>query len=1032
MAGRIAGITVEIGGNTTKLQSALKGVDQQLRNMKSGLRDVDRMLKFNPTSTTLLTQKQQLLKKSIEDTRGRLQQLKEAQKQMDAKGVDKNSEDYQRLQREIQATENNLKKLEKEYEKFASVTGAKMQAVGAKMKEVGAKISEAGQNITTHLTAPIVAFAGVAVKAFQDVDKGMDAVVKKTGATGEALESMKDSVKTLATTIPTDFQTAGDAVGQVATRFKLSGDELETLAGQFVKFAQLNNTDVTTSVNSVQSAMAAFGIETENAGAFLDTLNKVGQDTGADVNKLASDMTTNAASLKELGFSASDSATFLGQLSVNGIDTSATMAGLRKAFVEATKEGKPLDKKLAELQDTMANSKTDTKAYKEALEVFGNRAGPALASAIKEGRLSLDQLGTSMKDNVGNIDQTFENTLDPVDKFKMAVNQARVAGAELGNAILTRLTPFIQKLQDGLKTLGDKFKALSTDQQDMILKIGLIAAAIGPVVLVVGKLTSGIGSLISMIGTAMSTIKAVATGMATMTTTIGVGVAALAALGVAAYAVHKSTEKAVEAQYDFTEAEKASINAVNDTVKAYNDAAKAADDESAAVTAQFDQIRDLKKEYNSLVDSKGKIAKKDKDHAETIIGELAQALGVEESKIRDMIGENGKLTSSIDKVIKKKQAQAYLEANYDSYVNALKLQTENNENLARALSALSDKEAAAADAKATLTQRQQEYDNALASGERNLGGYKTRLENAQLAYDSANKKVKEAKDAVKGYADAAQDASIRVQNYSNLQEAVQSGNTKKINASLRAYQSNLKTSTTATQSELEKQAKDYDKMYAAIKKAYDDGDKGITKKQVKAIKNLRDQANKEAGIAVDAAKKGAKGVKEANETAQKSSNTTWGKVFSAISGNMTKSKSSVDSAAKGIKGKFPINVGSMLHGSVTVPTIWSEFVTKVKEGAKAIFPNLFTSTKTLTFARAYENPKLFTNPTIYGGALFGDKGTSRGGELVYGHDTLMSDIRAAVGGANGMTINMTINGVDNPRVLADQLFNEIEIRTRAM
>lgn len=1029
MAGRIAGITVEIGGNTTKLQSALKGVDTSLRNMKSGLRDVDRMLKFNPTSTTLLTQKQQLLKKSIEDTRSRLSQLKEAQAQMDAKGVDKNSEDYQRLQREIQATERNLKQLEKEYEKFASVTGAKMQAVGAKMKEVGAKISEAGQKITTHLTAPIVAFAGLAVKAFQDVDKGMDAVVKKTGATGDALESMKDSVKTLATTIPTDFQTAGDAVGQVATRFGLTGDELETLSGQFIKFAQLNNTDVTTSVNAVQSAMAAFGVETENTGAFLDTLNKVGQDTGADVNRLAQDMTTNAASLKELGFSASDSAHFLGQLSVNGIDTSATMAGLRKAFVVATKEGKPLDKKLAELQDTMKNSKSDTKAYKEALEIFGNRAGPALANAIKEGRLSLDELGTSLEDNVGNIDTTFENTLDPVDKFKMAVNQARVAGAELGNAILTRLTPFIEKLQAGLQTLGDKFKSLSPDQQDMIVKIGLIAAAIGPVVMIIGKLVSGIGSVVSAAGTAISTIKAVVTGTATVTTTIGLGVAAIAALVGGFYLLNKSGEKAAQAQYDFTDAEKESLNAIHETVQAYNDAAKAADEESASVAAQYDHIRELKSEYNSLVDSKGKIAKKDKEHADAILGELAQALGMEKSDIQQLIDKNGKLSGSIDQVIKKKEAQAYLDANYDSYVKAIELETKNNEDLARSLSALSDKETEAAQAKDNLKQRQQEYDNALASGERNLGSYKTRLENAQRSYDAANQKVKEAKSEVKGYADAAQDASTRVQNYSKLQEAVQSGNIKKINAALRSYQNNLKDSTTASQDELEKQAKDYDKLYKAMKKAYDDGDKGITKKQVNTIKKLRDQANKEAGIAVDAAKKGAKGVKDANESAQKSSNSSWSSVFSAISGNMSKAKSNVDSSSRSIKGKFPINIGKVITGHMDIPDIVQKGVKKI---AGAAIPILVGASHYFGFAKGYENPKLFTNPTIYGGALFGDKGASRGGELVYGHDSLMSDIRAAVGGANGLTVNMTINGVDNPRVLADQLFNEIEIRTRSM
>ena len=192
MAGRIAGLTIEIGGDTTKLQSALKGVDGQLRTMRTGLKDVDRLLKFNPTSTQLITQKQQMLKQSIEQTKQRLDTLKQAQAQMDAKGVDKNSEEYKRLQREIIATEGQLKNLEKEYAKVASVAGVQLQAIGGKMKELGAKISEAGQAVTTRLTAPIVALSAASVKAFTDVDKGMDAIVTKTGATGDALYAMKD------------------------------------------------------------------------------------------------------------------------------------------------------------------------------------------------------------------------------------------------------------------------------------------------------------------------------------------------------------------------------------------------------------------------------------------------------------------------------------------------------------------------------------------------------------------------------------------------------------------------------------------------------------------------------------------------------------------------------------------------------------------------------------------------------------------------------------------------------------------------
>ena len=1000
MAGRIAGITLEIGGDTTKLQTALKGVDAQLRNMRGGLRDVDRLMKFNPTSTTLITQKQQLLKQSIEQTKGRLEQLKQAQAQMDANKVDKNSDQYQRLQREIMATEGKLKNLEKEYAQVASVAGVKLQAIGQQMKDVGAKIDAAGQSITKNLTAPIVALGAASVKAFADVDKGMDSIVQKTGETGQALEGMKDIAKGLASSIPTDFKTAGDAVGQVRTRFQLTGDELEKVSGQFIKFAKMNNTDVTTSVNSVQSAMAAFGLSAKDTGDFLDTLNAVGQKTGADVNRLSQEMTTNAASLKAMGYSASDAAMFLGQLSVNGVDSSQVMAGLKKAFAQATKEGKPLDQKLAELQDTMKNAGEDTEAYKAALEVFGNRAGPALAAAIRDGRLSLEELGTSMKDNVGNIDQTFENTLDPIDKFKMAVNQAKVAGADLGNALLTTLTPMISKLQDGLKNLGEKFRSLSPQQQEMIVKIGLMVAAIGPAMILVGKLVSGVGMLTTAIGKAVTGIASLAAGTAGMAGPIMAAVAAIGALVAGGYALYKSGQAAIQAQHDLTAEEQKSVDALNAQTEAYNQAQKAAEEKNRAVASEFDHIRSLKDEYNGLVDANGQIAEKDKARAEVILGDLAQALGMEKSEIQELIDKNGKLAGSIDKVIKKKEAQAYLDANYDSYVKAIEQQSAANQDLANAISTVDKKEKEEAAAKAALTSAQQAYDNALANGERNMGSYKTRLENAKSNYEAAQKATDKAKTSVDQYAEASADASTKISNYQRLQEAVQTGSMKKIDAAMVGYQNNLKTATNATKTELDKQAKEAQKQYKNMEKAYDQG---------KVTKGALDASKRRADAAVAEAKK----VGEAMNTVGR------------------KTSDAMNSAGKGvdkIKNKFPVNVGNMVKGKVSYPDMTATLKEIGNKVAKAFFPKITTSIKTLHFAQAYDKPMLFNAPTMYQGAIVGDRGSHAGGEMIYGRENLMRDIAAATGG--GTTINVTVNGAENPEAWADRFVKEYKLQTR--
>ena len=143
MASRISGIAIEIGGDTSKLQSALKGVDKQLRTTQTNLRDVNKLLKLNPGSTELLTQKQKQLTEAIKLTKDRLEQLKAAQS-----GVQKGSAEWDALQREIIETEGKLKGLQTEMRNFGSVSAQQIKNVGGKLQEAGGKIEEVGKKLS--------------------------------------------------------------------------------------------------------------------------------------------------------------------------------------------------------------------------------------------------------------------------------------------------------------------------------------------------------------------------------------------------------------------------------------------------------------------------------------------------------------------------------------------------------------------------------------------------------------------------------------------------------------------------------------------------------------------------------------------------------------------------------------------------------------------------------------------------------------------------------------------------------------------
>lgn len=159
MAGYIKGITIEFGADTSKLNGALKKTQGTINKTQAELKQINRALKFNPGNTTLLRQKFELLQQSVNETRTKLKQLKDMQRQMDAAGVDKTSAQYRELEREIVKTESQLKQAEGALKAFGSVGKQQALAVGQAFQSAGAKIKSAGRTITT--TVSVYGMAGI-------------------------------------------------------------------------------------------------------------------------------------------------------------------------------------------------------------------------------------------------------------------------------------------------------------------------------------------------------------------------------------------------------------------------------------------------------------------------------------------------------------------------------------------------------------------------------------------------------------------------------------------------------------------------------------------------------------------------------------------------------------------------------------------------------------------------------------------------------------------------------------------------------
>jgi phage-related minor tail protein len=300
--------------------------------------------------------------------------------------------------------------------------------------------------------------------------------------------------------LPVDAKTAGDAVGEVNTKFGLTGDELEGVTKQFLEFAEVNNTDVVTSIESTQSIMKKFGVDTKDTNLVLGKMTSTSQKTGISMDTLETSLETNGSTLKEMGLTLGESVDLLGSFEKSGIDSSKAMTSLKKAQQKAVKEGKSLGSTLKSAVSRIKSAKTETEALQIATDVFGKQGAAEMTQAIREGRLALDEIDGSMTQYANTVEDTYNATIDPWDEMKTSVNNLKLAGAELADQLFKVLKPIIDQVVASVKEFTSWFSSLSESQQQMIVKIGLLVAAAGPLLIIGGQLISSVGSIVDGAG----------------------------------------------------------------------------------------------------------------------------------------------------------------------------------------------------------------------------------------------------------------------------------------------------------------------------------------------------------------------------------------------------------------------------------------------------------------------------------------------------------------------------------------------------
>ncbi|NSV45723.1 phage tail tape measure protein [Enterococcus faecalis] len=471
------------------------------------------------TQTEKLTATKKKLEKQLSLAEQRTKLLRE-EYEKSVKETGEYSEQSQKLYKRLLESETGENKLRSALEstnealKEQGDLSVKTAEKLAKIEKAGDKMKSVGKKMTVGLTAPIMGIGAASIAAFKELDDSLDSITTATGATGEQLESLQDSFKTVAGQIPTDMENISTGIGEVNTQFGLMDKQLEDTTGRMLKFSEINGSDVSQSTINAKKSMDLFRLSIEDLPMILDSVSKTSQDTGVGVDQLFDAVNRGAPQLKAMGLVFSESTTLIGQMEKAGIDSAGTLGYLAKASVVYAKDNKTMQDGLSGTIESIKGATTEQEKLTIASEVFGTKAASKMVEAIDSGALSMDGLADSAKNAAGTVDQTFNDILNPIDQAKIAQNQFKIAMGELGEQVQIALLPAFEAASNAIQKVSTWFNGLTDNQKQTIITIAGVVAAIGPVLVVLGTLASSISSLIPVIAFIASPIGIVIAALA--------------------------------------------------------------------------------------------------------------------------------------------------------------------------------------------------------------------------------------------------------------------------------------------------------------------------------------------------------------------------------------------------------------------------------------------------------------------------------------------------------------------------------------
>lgn len=526
----IKGIIVEIGGDTSALQNALKKVNSSTSSLSKELKGINSLLKLDPKNTELLSQKQEVLKNNIAETSKKLEELKNTQKLADstiANGGEISQNNYRNLQREILVTENKLNSLKVEASNWTRA-GRSIEEFGNKVSNISNKIDKMGTTLTTRLTLPIAGIATGLISSAKEFETAFTGVEKTVDGTASQMANLKKGIKDMSEEIPastTEISAVAEAAGQLGIQTdnilsftktminmgnatNLSADEAATTLARFANVTKMSQSDF----DRLGSVIVALGNNYATTEAEITDMGMNLAAAGTQVGMSQSQIMALATALSSVGLEAEAGGTAFSKVMVNmqlavekggdSLNDFATVAGMSSSqfqkafkedatnaimkFVEGLSKSGERGKSAIKVLDDMGITET---RLRDALLRSAN-ASEVMSSAIELGNEAWND-NTALANEANKRYQTLDSRLE-MTKNKI-INVATSAG--------DKLTPSFNKALDKVDALVEKFGNLNEEEIKNILKTAALVAAIGPAIKILGTFGKTIGTGVKAVGT---------------------------------------------------------------------------------------------------------------------------------------------------------------------------------------------------------------------------------------------------------------------------------------------------------------------------------------------------------------------------------------------------------------------------------------------------------------------------------------------------------------------------------------------------